>query len=240
MLSSIAKSSCPFCAIATSNPPSSFPSSPHSFSSPPPTPNSTTSTTLPISPIAHIILSTPHILAFLDHAPISRGHVLVVVRNHREKLGDVSTLEGASVGRWLGIISRAVVGSVREEWYKGDEGEARGEEEEEEEEGKVEVDVGDWNVVQNNGARAAQVVPHVHFHIIPRVGDVPEVKARSWTIFGKGQREDLDEQDAEVLVKRMRIRLGEEVEKVRRKEGVEAVKAMFGEDGHEGLAKSKL
>ncbi len=58
------------------------------------------------------------------------------------------------------------------------------------------------------GARAAQVVPHVHFHIIPRVGDVPEVKARSWTVFGKGQREELDEGDAVVLVRRMRESCG--------------------------------
>lgn len=90
------------------------------------------------------------------------------------------------------------------------------------------------------GARAAQVVPHVHFHIIPRVGDVPEVKARSWTVFGKGQREDLDEDDAEVLVTRMRVRLGEEVERVMSVEGEESVRALFGEDKHEGLGKSKL
>ena len=87
------------------------------------------------------------------------------------------------------------------------------------------------------GARAAQVVPHVHFHIIPRVGDVPEVKARSWTVFGKGQREDLDEEDAVVLVKRMRERLGREVERIRRREGDEGVKALLGEGT---LEKSKL
>ena len=65
--------------------------------------------------------------------------MLVVVRNHREKLGDVGVEEGAEVGRWLGVISRAVVGSVREDEL-GDGGEEGGE-----------GDVGDWNVVQNNG-----------------------------------------------------------------------------------------
>ena len=54
---------------------------------------------------------------------------------------------------------------------------------------------GDWNVVQNNGATAAQVVPHVHYHIIPRNGQVPEIKARSWTMFGRGQRDELDDED---------------------------------------------
>jgi hypothetical protein len=77
------------------------------------------------------------------------------------------------------------------------------------------------------GAKAAQVVPHVHFHIIPRVGDVPEVKARSWTVFGKGQREELGEEEAGVLVGRMRRALGREVER----EGVEGGRLLLGGEG---------
>lgn len=77
----------------------------------------------------------------------------MVVRGHREKLGDVRVEEGEAVGRWLGVVSRAVVGAVR--WSRG----VGGVEEEDEDErmggvgngeGK-DVDVGDWNVVQNNG-----------------------------------------------------------------------------------------
>jgi len=71
------------------------------------------------------------------------------------------------------------------------------------------------------GAKAAQVVPHVHFHIIPRLGDVPEIKSRSWTVFGKGQREELDEDDAVVLAARMREELVEEVRRVKEREGVD-------------------
>lgn len=66
----------------------------------------------------------------------------MAVREHREKVSDVRVEEGEAVGRWLGVVSRAVVGAV-----KGDE---RGGGEEEEGEEEVE-DVGDWNVVQNNG-----------------------------------------------------------------------------------------
>ena len=73
------------------------------------------------------------------------------------------------------------------------------------------------------------MVPHVHFHIIPRVGDVPEVKARSWTVFGKGQREDLDEGDAVVLVRRMREGIRTEVERVRRREGEQGVRRLLGD-----------
>ena len=79
------------------------------------------------------------------------------------------------------------------------------------------------------GARAAQVVPHVHFHVIPRPGDVPEIKNRSWTIFGKGQREELDEEDAVVLIRKMRVRLGEEIRRVGEMEGDEAMRLLMGE-----------
>lgn len=77
--------------------------------------------------------------------------MLVVVRNHREKLGDVWVGEGEAVGRWLGVVSRAVVGSVRGE---GDGGGGEGDGVEGEGEGEGDGDVGDWNVVQNNGGFA--------------------------------------------------------------------------------------
>lgn len=51
-------------------------------------------------------------------------------------------------------------------------------------------------------------------------------------MFGKGQREELDEDDAFVLVKRMRERLRKEVERVRRREGEEGVRRLLG-DGEE-------
>jgi diadenosine tetraphosphate (Ap4A) HIT family hydrolase len=87
-------------------------------------------------PVAHILLNTPLIVAFLDHAPISRGHVLVATRQHRTKLSDVSVEEGQAIGAWLGILSRAVVRVV------------------EDKESRTHADtsdIGDWNVVQNNG-----------------------------------------------------------------------------------------
>lgn len=76
-------------------------------------------------------------------------------------------------------------------------------------------------------------MPHVHFHIIPRTeDDVPEVKARSWTVFGKGQREELDDGEAEALARRMRGCLAREVERVRVEEGEGAWRVLVG--GGEG------
>ena len=174
---------------------------------------------------------------------MSRGHVLVATRAHREKVSDVSMAEGRALGAWLGVVSRAAVRSVG---LTGGDGEGGGD------------GVGDWNIVQNNGirpsfpqrvksnglmaynttgARAAQVVPHVHFHIIPRPGDVPEIKNRSWTVFGKGQREELDDEDAEELIGRMRRELAREVERVREREGEEAVRVLLGDGGDSGRSK---
>ena len=65
-----------------------------------------------------------------------------------EKLGDVRVAEGEAVGRWLGVVSRAVMGAVKEEEEEREGESGRGGEEGDD------VDVGDWNVVQNNGRLA--------------------------------------------------------------------------------------
>jgi len=62
------------------------------------------------------------------------------------------------------------------------------------------------------GIRAAQVVPHVHFHIIPRPANVPELKNKSWTMFGRGQREELDDDEGEKLASELRVELRKELE----------------------------
>jgi len=64
------------------------------------------------------------------------------------------------------------------------------------------------------GIRAAQVVPHVHFHIIPRPAQLPELQNKSWTMFGRGQRADLDDDEAEALASEIRDELGRIVERL--------------------------
>ena len=77
--------------------------------------------------------------------------------------------------------------------------------------------------MQNNGERAAQVVPHLHFHLIPRYqegrrevggkGKVDVGMLKSWKMFGRGAREELDEEEgaelAGVLREALRVELGE-------------------------------
>lgn len=65
-------------------------------------------------------------MAFLDILPIAMGHVLVIPREHREKLKDITGSQGAALGAWLPVVSRATMRAL----------------------GRAE---GDWNIVQNNG-----------------------------------------------------------------------------------------
>jgi hypothetical protein len=50
-----------------------------------------------IYPEAFVLLSTEHVIAFLDVYPLVRGHVLLCPRRHAEKVGDMTGREGAEV-----------------------------------------------------------------------------------------------------------------------------------------------
>ncbi|KAK8156089.1 hypothetical protein BKA80DRAFT_312504 [Phyllosticta citrichinensis] len=170
-----------------------------------------------VSPAAYVVLAAPRVLAFLDIMPMTRGHLLVTTRRHRRK---VEELVGGGVG-----------GSGEQEGEDGDAEDDDGDEDDDAaaaaagEEGRdlgfwlpllaktvaAVTGVSDYNIVQNNGARAAQVVPHVHFHIIPRPASLPALQNKSWTMFGRGQREELDDAEAAALAASMRHVLRGEV-----------------------------
>lgn len=171
---------CPFCNIAASY-------APYAPTSPPP-PSSPSISSTATAPETHLILSTPTAIAFLDIMPLSPFHLLLCPRTHSAKLADVDPDEAASLGRYLPILSRALV--------------------------RVLGEGTDWNVVQNNGAGAGQVVGHVHFHVIPRVsggstGAMGERFAKSFAMFGKGRREELDEEEGREMAARLRSAVAE-------------------------------
>ena len=89
----------------------------------------------------HKVWEDDHVLAFLDIGPLSRGHVLVIPKEARALLHELSDESAAALGRVLPRICRAVLAATGASAY---------------------------NVLQNNGALAHQEVPHVHFHVIPR------------------------------------------------------------------------
>lgn len=81
------------------------------------------------------------VLAFLDIMPTSRGHTLVIPKGHYEDLPSTPVEVLKAVVAVLPKIAGAVVQAT------GAEG---------------------FNVLQSNGPCAGQVVPHIHFHIVPR------------------------------------------------------------------------
>ena len=89
----------------------------------------------------HKVYEDERVLAFLDVNPISEGHTLVIPKEAAETLDALSDESSAAIGRVLPRICRAVMKATGASAY---------------------------NVLENNGSAAHQVVMHVHFHIIPR------------------------------------------------------------------------
>lgn len=85
-----------------------------------------------------------HVLAFLDVGPLSDGHTLVIPKERKAQLHELSADAAAAIGRVLPRICRAVLAATGATAY---------------------------NVLQNNGVSAHQAVMHVHFHVIPRIGE---------------------------------------------------------------------
>jgi diadenosine tetraphosphate (Ap4A) HIT family hydrolase len=159
--------------------------------------------------------------------PLSPGHLLVTTRKHREKVSEITDEEAREMGRWLRILSRVLAGvtgvwdwnivqnngsfflshfpflppppssSAKSHFRSQSPGSATSRNYESEK----------TDLLVLIGAAAAQIVPHVHFHIIPRPALTPELRNRSFTMFGRGQRSELDEDEAAVLAEKLRAEL---------------------------------
>src|SRR5436305_2166989 len=92
---------------------------------------------------SYTVYEDDHVLAFLDIGPLSAGHTLVIPKERKAQLHLLSDESAAAVGRVLPRLCRAVMRATG---------------------------ATDYNVLQNNGGAAHQVVMHVHFHIIPKLG----------------------------------------------------------------------
>jgi len=90
---------------------------------------------------SHKIYEDDHVYAFLDISPLSRGHTLVIPKEAKATVDQLSDESAAALGRVLPRLCRAVVKVSGTPHY---------------------------NILQNNGAPAHQAVFHVHFHIIPK------------------------------------------------------------------------
>lgn len=90
------------------------------------------------------VLESKHAVAFLDVAPLARGHLLLIPRAHYLTITDMPS---EAVSLVTGHVPELVAALMRMDGVTG------------------------VNVLQNNGRSAGQVVNHVHFHLIPRRDD---------------------------------------------------------------------
>ncbi len=90
------------------------------------------------------IYETDQVLAFLDIAPVIHGHALLVPKEHYATLFDLPASLGQELLAALQVVGKAVMDGV----------------------GAAGLNVG-----MNNFSAAGQLVPHAHFHLIPRFSD---------------------------------------------------------------------
>ena len=90
---------------------------------------------------ASVIYENESLKAFLDINPLAEGHLLVIPREHYTRIVDMPPTACAQLASSLPGLGRALLEVT------GAEG---------------------FNLLQSNGRVAGQVVPHVHFHLIPR------------------------------------------------------------------------
>jgi histidine triad (HIT) family protein len=98
----------------------------------------------------------------MDKYPISLGHTLIIPKSHYDNLLLMPQKEVGRLYSLVPIIAGAVVSATNADGF---------------------------NVGQNNGKAANQIVPHVHVHIIPRFND--DSPNGRWPIRRVASREEL-------------------------------------------------
>ena len=83
-------------------------------------------------------------LVIMDKYPINPGHTLVMPIKHYENLLQMRSSEVGTLFSMASAVAKAIVSVIKADGF---------------------------NVGQNNGIAANQIVPHVHVHIVPRFND---------------------------------------------------------------------
>ena len=86
-----------------------------------------------------ILKETSSTISFLDAFPLAKGHVLVIPKNHHQKIQDMSHEENTDLFSLVYLMIS-----------------------------KVDSLTGATLVAVHNGKEAGQEVPHVHVHLVPR------------------------------------------------------------------------
>ena len=88
---------------------------------------------------AKILNETSYSICFLDAFPLTKGHVLVIPKNHHKKIQDMSSSENSDLFSLVHTMMS-----------------------------KVDSITGSTLIAIHNGETAGQEIPHVHVHLVPR------------------------------------------------------------------------
>ena len=91
---------------------------------------------------ARKIMETEKSLAFLDVLPLTKGHTLVIPKNHYSKIQEMSNDDNIDLFESVRVLTN-----------------------------KIELLFSSSLIAIHNGKESGQEVPHVHVHIIPRTID---------------------------------------------------------------------
>lgn len=127
----------------------------------------------------HRLYEDDRVLAFLDVGPLSEGHTLVISKGHYQTIDQVPDEDAAAMGRIIPSLSKAIMQATGAK---------------------------SWNLLQNNGSDAGQVVPHVHLHIIPRfAGDARETPTAGNGLPFGWPASEVDHAEAGKLAEKIRL-----------------------------------
>ena len=110
-----------------------------------------------------IIYEDEKFLAFMDKYPINHGHSLIVPKQHFKNILEMPIQEVGEMHSLVPRLAKAIT------MVLGSDG---------------------FNINQNNGKSANQIVPHVHVHIVPRYS-IEKVKGQ-WPMRKIAQIKDLE------------------------------------------------
>ncbi|MBI5159690.1 HIT family protein [Candidatus Micrarchaeota archaeon] len=90
---------------------------------------------------ANIVFENEHALSFLDINPANKGHALIIPKKHAETTLDLNEKELKELVVVVLKVAKAVKKTTGSQAF---------------------------NIIQNDGKLAGQLVMHAHFHIVPR------------------------------------------------------------------------
>lgn len=94
---------------------------------------------------AYKIYETDNVIAFLDINPVNPGHTLIVPKKHSDDMLDAE----AEILQEMILVTRKVASNILLAFDEYDS----------------------FNLELNNGRIAGQIIPHLHWHIVPRKAD---------------------------------------------------------------------